>query len=107
MNLENASLDDLKKIPLARLLDIQSDLILAIEERKINDKQELIEKLSTLATESGFSINELFSKKVKKTVPVKYRNPDNSLETWTGRGRKPKWIQEYIASGKNLEDVEV
>lgn len=26
-----------------------------------------------------------------KVKPV-YRNPDNSAETWTGRGRSPKWV---------------
>ncbi len=26
-----------------------------------------------------------------KVKPV-YRNPDNSKETWTGRGRSPKWV---------------
>ncbi len=26
-----------------------------------------------------------------KVKPV-YRNPDNSSETWTGRGRSPKWV---------------
>jgi len=105
MNIEQASLDDLKNIPLARLLEIQADLTLAIEERKISDKNELIETLSTLAAESGFSINELFGKKAKKTAPIKYRNDEN--KTWTGRGRKPKWVLEYLESGRNIDDIEV
>lgn len=29
-------------------------------------------------------------------VPPKYRNPDNPAETWTGRGRQPKWVQEAL-----------
>lgn len=39
--------------------------------------------------------------------PVKYKNPTNALETWTGRGRKPNWLTEAIAKGKKLEDFEV
>ncbi|WP_221898381.1 H-NS family nucleoid-associated regulatory protein [Bathymodiolus japonicus methanotrophic gill symbiont] len=27
--------------------------------------------------------------------------------TWSGRGRKPKWIGTYLASGKLLVDIEI
>ncbi|RME59368.1 H-NS histone family protein [Candidatus Parcubacteria bacterium] len=38
-------------------------------------------------------------------VPPKYRNPDNPAETWTGRGRKPKWVEEALNQGKTLDDL--
>ena len=31
------------------------------------------------------------SQKIRKTVAAKYRNPATG-ETWTGRGKAPKWI---------------
>jgi len=34
-----------------------------------------------------------------------YRNPSNSAETWTGRGRQPKWVREALASGTRLEEM--
>lgn len=37
-------------------------------------------------------------------VPVKYRNPANKEETWTGRGLKPRWMTAQIAKGKKPED---
>ncbi len=36
-----------------------------------------------------------------------YRNPCNSAETWTGRGRKPKWLREALAHGAHLEDLTI
>jgi len=36
-----------------------------------------------------------------------YRNPRNSAETWTGRGRKPKWVREALANGLHLEDLAI
>ncbi len=36
-----------------------------------------------------------------------YRNPSNSAETWTGRGRKPKWVRDAIARGVCLEDLTI
>jgi DNA-binding protein H-NS len=35
---------------------------------------------------------------------VKYRNPANASETWTGRGREPRWITREKANGKTKED---
>jgi len=26
-------------------------------------------------------------------IPVKFRDPDNPANTWTGRGRNPRWMK--------------
>ena len=33
------------------------------------------------------------------------RNPANEKETWTGRGRQPRWVVAEIANGRKLEDL--
>lgn len=35
-----------------------------------------------------------------------YRNPGNPVETWAGRGRKPRWVIEWLESGKSLGDLQ-
>jgi len=37
-------------------------------------------------------------------IPIKYKQGEN---TWTGRGRQPKWVAEHIAKGGKLEDLSV
>lgn len=39
-----------------------------------------------------------------KTVAPKYRDPSNPDNTWTGRGRTPKWLEERIATGAKLDE---
>lgn len=39
----------------------------------------------------------------KRTVPVKYRHPDTG-ETWTGRGKAPRWIVQAESEGKRRDD---
>lgn len=34
-------------------------------------------------------------------VAVKYRSPSGS---WSGRGRKPKWVEDHLKSGGTLDD---
>jgi DNA-binding protein H-NS len=37
-----------------------------------------------------------------KVLP-KYRNPKGG-ETWTGRGKQPRWLTAQLKSGKKLND---
>ena len=35
-------------------------------------------------------------------VLPKYRNPQNDAETWSGRGKQPRWLTVQLRSGKTL-----
>ncbi|RFP60538.1 H-NS histone family protein [Luteimonas weifangensis] len=77
-------------------------------------------KLAALAKAEGYTIAELFgaagtapkarkaaaprkARKLGKVAP-KYRNPANAKETWTGRGKQPRWLAAETAKGRKLED---
>jgi DNA-binding protein H-NS len=36
--------------------------------------------------------------------PVKYVNPSDESETWTGRGHRPRWLKQKLADGHRVED---
>lgn len=42
-------------------------------------------------------------RKLGKVAP-KYRNPAKPAETWTGRGKHPRWMAELLKKGKKVED---
>lgn len=37
-------------------------------------------------------------------VAMKYRDPKNADNEWSGRGRSPRWMQEYLDAGKQKDD---
>ena len=43
----------------------------------------------------------------RRAVSPKYQNPDNPAENWSGRGRKPKWVEEKLAAGRSLEELAI
>lgn len=45
--------------------------------------------------------------KVGGRPEVVYRNPENENQAWTGRGKPPRWITEWVAGGKSLEALRV
>jgi DNA-binding protein H-NS len=63
-------------------------------------------KAADLAKQHGFTIDELFGKcrRGQGTVAVKYRDPKNPSNTWTGRGRPPRWMAAAVKSGSKRDD---
>ena len=83
-------------------------------------------KISALAKAEGYTVAELFGgagaagatgragraprkasatkgRKLGKVAP-KYRNPAKPSETWTGRGKQPRWRAAETAKGRKVED---
>ena len=46
-------------------------------------------------------------KQATKKLPPAYRNPSNDAETWTGRGRKPRWLVAALNEGKTVEECRI
>lgn len=40
-------------------------------------------------------------------VKAKFRNPDRPSETWSGRGRIPRWLDAQLRSGKRLDQFRI
>lgn len=102
---------DINTISTAELKDLLEAIPKELKRRHKAEKSSILEKLKAQAKEAGYSLEELLGEvaaepEQKKTVAVKYRHPDKSL-TWTGRGRTPKWISEWVASGKKIEQLAV
>lgn len=34
----------------------------------------------------------------------KYRNPDEHSETWSGRGKQPRWLKAALKDGRTIDD---
>ena len=101
---------DLKKLSRADLLKLQNDISKEIDSRAEADKNETRKKLEVLAAEAGFSIEELFgTQPTKKRAPakIKYRDPKNPENAWSGRGRMPRWLSAAVDKGKKKEDFAV
>ena len=47
------------------------------------------------------------SKMAGSKVAPKYRNPANENETWSGRGKQPRWLAAYTAQGRALEEFRI
>lgn len=101
---------DLNSLSLKDLKDLQSQVARAISGYEDRRKKELIAELDEIAKAKGFSFAELTGASPgRKRSPsvAKYANPANAADTWSGRGRKPRWFSEALANGKKPEDLAI
>jgi DNA-binding protein H-NS len=101
---------DLNKLSLKELRELQSQVTKAISTFEGRKKKEAIAGLEEKAREFGFSLSELTgTSAVRKRAPAaaKYANPANLSETWSGRGRKPRWFAAALAAGKSPETLAI
>ena len=112
-----------REVDFALLEDMSEKLNSVVEERRADAEREAKERqqretrkreLLEMINSEGFSVSELLGdstaeavrkKRVVQQVPAKYQFEVNGeMQYWSGRGRKPKAIEEALAAGKKLDD---
>ncbi|MBT9246809.1 H-NS histone family protein [Gemmobacter fulvus] len=101
---------DINALSLKELKDLQSQIAKAIVSYEDRKKKEALAELEDRARAMGFTLAELTGTPVtRKRAPAsaKYANPDNTSETWSGRGRKPRWFDAALKAGKSVDDLAI
>ena len=94
-------MDDYRELPFDQLRTLHRDVGALLAQKR----HEALEQLREQAQLLGFSADELVPKRNKKQNGVrKYRDPNNSENTWGGKGPKPEWLTEAIDAGAQLEE---
>ena len=99
---------NLEKMPYKELIELQEEIAAAIVRRRDEERNEMKKKIEELVTDSGFAVDEIFGKARRAgrrgaAPSVKYRNPKDASQTWTGRGRKPNWLVEALGKGQKID----
>jgi DNA-binding protein H-NS len=95
---------NIESMSVAELAAMEARIARAKIERQGTERTALREKLTAMAKDAGFDIRELFDGRGGKRgkVAVKYRDKDGN--TWTGRGRMPRWLTAAMKGGKAKKD---
>lgn len=102
---------DINSLSISELERLAQEANTLIEAKKEQSLDEAYSSIVQIAQKAGLTLEELVARGAKKTEqpirkPVKprYQNPDNTDETWTGRGKQPRWLAEKIKAGAKPED---
>jgi DNA-binding protein H-NS len=100
---------DLERLRLDELKALAKDIEKAIGKRQADTIKKARAAAEAAVREFGYSLDEIIGPKASgqgvETRNVKYRNPRNSNQTWSGRGRQPQWFKDAVASGQAPEEL--
>jgi DNA-binding protein H-NS len=97
-------------LSLKELKELQSAVNKAVNGFEDRKRKEALLQVEEAARALGFSLSELTGTAVpRKRSPAvpKYANPANKSETWSGRGRKPRWFAAALKAGKKPESMAI
>lgn len=101
---------DLKSLNHNQLSDLIARAKARQEELAKERVSKLREKINALVKAEGVALDEVFGGRGARPgkgrggkVKPKYRNPATG-ETWTGRGKRPRWFAAAMAAGKKEKD---
>jgi DNA-binding protein H-NS len=104
----------LSKLDLKQLKKLRIDVNTAIDDFEKKRMVKARAELEKTAKSLGVRLEDVIKKpsaasaktkpiRAKTKVAAKYQNPNNPSEKWTGRGRKPKWVETALAQGATLD----
>ncbi len=102
---------DFQNFTFQELLQLKIELEVELKKREQEEKAAARKKILEIARTFNFDLDELFSApKVtggapRRMVEPKYFNPKDPEQTWTGRGRQPVWVQEFVANGGTTDQL--
>ncbi|MGC1561066.1 MAG: H-NS histone family protein [Bradyrhizobium sp.] len=93
--------NDLNLMSLEELWKLREEVVIRLCSRLVAEKAKLDERLRQLQPQ-GHRTRRPYPK-----VFPKYRNPKNLTQTWSGRGKQPRWLTPQLISGKTLDDFRI
>lgn len=101
LDIENLNINELQEL-------IQQAETLIIRKQE-NQMMEAYKQFENIAKECNSTISEILEagRELASKRSIRYANPENKEETWTGRGRKPLWLIAALEDGRKLSEFEV
>jgi DNA-binding protein H-NS len=92
------------------LIALKRDAEKALRTLDARNRTEALKAAEAAARDHGYTLKELMSgtsARSKVGGVAKYANPEDTRQTWTGKGRQPEWFKAALTAGKNRDDMEV
>jgi len=97
-------LDDFEGRTTDELFELHAEIAAVLAEKLNAKKAELDERLQQLQA-GGDQVTP--TRRPYPPVKAKFRNPDQPSETWSGRGKRPRWLDAKLQSGEQIDDFRI
>ncbi|HJE53124.1 MULTISPECIES: H-NS family nucleoid-associated regulatory protein [Acinetobacter] len=102
---------DITHLSVEELKRLQAEAESLIASKKDQEIEDAYQQILAVADKVGMTVEQLLEfgaskrkKSSRKSVEPRYRSKSNPDDTWTGRGKQPRWLVAELDKGAKLED---
>lgn len=111
----NSAMELIRALNVSNLQQLQTFLAKEIHERGAEERRTAILQIHAIAQASGIDLRTLAAKvatakTARKPIgpaPALYANPADTTETWSGRGRTPRWLRSQLDAGEDISKFKI
>ncbi|WP_323041758.1 H-NS histone family protein [Gemmobacter sp.] len=110
-----SNIPDLRNLTSSELRQVIATAESLIDSKIRQERDNARREAEDLIRKLGFTPDDLFGNPMRASTnqrkrgeavsAPKFRNPNNTNETWTGRGRKPKWFEELSEEQRKAAEI--
>ena len=97
--------NDFQALTSDELYLLHLEVAAVLREKLVAEKNALEERLQRLHPPNGHEITQ--PRRPYPPVRAEFRNPDQPSESWSGRGKRPRWLDAQLRSGKQIDDFRI
>lgn len=106
---------DLEKLSYAELMEMRGKIDGLLTQKKAEHVERMKAKITAELEEAGLSVVDVLGAPNRgargpskgSVVPPKFQNPKDPSQKWSGRGLKPKWLQQALDRGAKLDSFKI
>ena len=98
---------DISSLSFSELDELKKEIEKQKKSVEQENRKKATDEIKAVAAKYGISLSDLFGgalKATRKPAAPKYRNPNKSSQTWTGRGKAPVWLLKLEEEGGKRGD---
>jgi DNA-binding protein H-NS len=99
INFEGMSVDE--------LWGLHEEVGVLLTQKMKAEKRELEGLLDKLQRHGSASPRAPKQRRPYPKVHPKFQNPDEPSQTWAGRGRTPRWMNELLKAGRSIDELQI
>lgn len=110
-------MEQLRELPIESLEELVARATELLAQRREEKRTAFVAEVSERAKHLGIPLDQLIAelsgrnqgsegrgRRASHSAPIKYRDPDNPADSWSGRGKQPNWLRQKLSEGRQIDE---